>query len=134
MSITKKTRMKLVDLTPDAKTLALLEEIVSKNERKVKKYKLCRIVVNKHVIKANKKDTNHLGRAGAPGQYAAPISCQVSGRRVVAGYTIVIDGPAKVIYNRDKPLKCGATTWIETRSRVRVRLTTCGGELYTVNS
>lgn len=126
--------MRLVDVTPDAKTLALLEELVSKNERKPKKYKLCRIVVNGHTIKANKKDPNHFGRAGAPGQYSAPLSCQVSGRRVVACYTIVIDGPAKVIYNRDKPLKCGATAWIETRSRVRGRLTPLGGALYTVNS
>ena len=128
--------MRLVDVTPDAKTLALLESIVSKNEQKIKKHKLCRIVVNKHVIKANKKDPNSFGRAGAPGQYSAPLSCQVSGRRVVAGYRIAIDGPSEVIYNRDKPLKCGATAWIETRSRVRASLTplTDHDPLFEVNS
>ena len=106
-------------VTQDAETVALLEELL----RKSKKYKLCRIVVNKHVIKANKKDPNHFGRAGAPGKYAAPISCQVSGQRVVAGYRIAIDGPSEVVYNQDKPLKCGAEAWIETRSRVRASLT-----------
>lgn len=31
---------------------------------------------------------------------------------------IQINGPCKVVYNPDKPLKCGARVWIETSAEI----------------
>ena len=31
-----------------------------------------------------------------------------------------IDGPSKMIYSPDKPLKCGAKLWIETEADVQL--------------
>lgn len=33
---------------------------------------------------------------------------------------ISCDGPFKIIYSPDKPLKCGAKVWIETEAEVRI--------------
>ena len=33
-------------------------------------------------------------------------------------YVANINGPCKVVYRPDKPLKCGAHVWIETQSKV----------------
>lgn len=36
----------------------------------------------------------------------------------VYGWTVDIDGPSKMVYSPDKPLKCGAKLWIVTNSPV----------------
>jgi hypothetical protein len=33
---------------------------------------------------------------------------------------VAINGPCKLVYRPDKPLKCGATLWIETESEVSI--------------
>lgn len=70
---------------------------------------LTRIHVNQHVIRANRKNgTNDpvltIKRGGA-NEYA---------------HSVAIEGPSIVVYSPDKPLSCGATTWVETLSPVKV--------------
>jgi hypothetical protein len=36
------------------------------------------------------------------------------------GHEVVVHGPCRVIYQPDRPLKCGAKVWIETYSKVDV--------------
>jgi hypothetical protein len=61
-----------------------------------------RVYINRHVIAANKK---HDARA-------PPISV-AKGRRITRGTTVTLIGPARVVYAPDRPLKCGASVWIE---------------------
>jgi hypothetical protein len=62
-----------------------------------------RIVVNKHIIKANLLH----------GRNDPPLSIQRSGKPVVRAYAIEIVGSSRMVYNPARPLKCGATVWLE---------------------
>lgn len=62
------------------------------------------VVINRHVIAANKKNgTNddpisvRRGRSGKPTYH----------------HDYEIPGHARLVYNPEKPLKCGATVWLE---------------------
>lgn len=68
-----------------------------------------RILINRHVLKANKDK----------GRNDPCVSVQLSGA-IHYGREVEILGPSKVIYRPDKPLKCGATIWIETKAPVEV--------------
>ena len=62
------------------------------------------VLINRHVIASNKKH----------GRQDPPISVR-NGKHGKPWYVseLVIDRPAKLIYNPENPLKCGATVWIE---------------------
>lgn len=64
------------------------------------------IHVNQHIIKSNR----NLKRK------KAPLTAKFY-KENKKGKSILIDGPVKIIYSPDKPLKCGATCWIETDSK-----------------
>lgn len=66
------------------------------------------IHVNKHKIKSNKKN----------GQNEPVLTCKTYKSNDYA-HEIEIDGPCKIIYRPDKPLKCGAHVWIETQAEVK---------------
>lgn len=59
--------------------------------------------VNQHIIKKNKNG----------GEQTPPLTCKV-GKENLKGDFFYIDGPSKLVYRPHKPLKCGATCWIET--------------------
>ncbi len=69
--------------------------------------------VNQHVIRANKKKP--------PKDREAPLRLKTYKLNVPCN-VIEIPGPCRVVYRPDKPLKCGATVWIETTSQVKVVL------------
>lgn len=48
---------------------------------------------------------------------ADPIAVQTS-RQVYNAAAVEIQGPSELIYSPDKPLKCGAHLWIETKASV----------------
>jgi hypothetical protein len=73
--------------------------------------RLKRIHVNQHIIRRNRKES-----AGEP-----PLTVKVS-RENLRAHRVEIHGPAEVLYSPDRPLPCGATVWIETRSPVAVHL------------
>ena len=62
----------------------------------------CRIHVNQHVIKANR-------RTGADD----PVITVKTYKNNEYARRVKIAGPSEVIYSPDKPLPCGATVWIE---------------------
>lgn len=67
------------------------------------------VTINRHVIAANKKK-----QAEGLDDYQAPFSCR-RGRNGKPTYAVSVefsDG-ARLIYDPDNPLKCGATVWIE---------------------
>lgn len=67
-----------------------------------------RIVVNQHKVRSNKKnDTLH-----------SVISIQTSNGPITA-WRVSIKGPSEVIYRPEKPLKCGAHVWVETKAEVK---------------
>ena len=70
---------------------------------------MTRIHINRHIIRANAK--------GADPQ--PPITV-ATGKKIQRAYAVEIDGPSTLIYRPEKPLSCGATTWIETRAPVRI--------------
>lgn len=76
--------------------------------------RLKRILINKHVVKANLKHDRR----------DPVISVQESGS-VTYGNAIDIIHKGKVIgtfvYRPDKPLKCGASVWFETRADLDIR-------------
>ena len=76
--------------------------------KKSKKY----IHINKHQIKKNQKNN----------QRESVISCKTYNSNQYGNELIIFDEngkeTAKVIYNPDKPLKCGAQVWIETNNDV----------------
>lgn len=76
---------------------------------------IARIVINKHIVKANAKN----------GTNDAPISIQTS-RGVERAHEVYLSGPAKLVYRPDKPLKCGASVWLEVR-REHVTAAVSGG-------
>lgn len=67
------------------------------------------IHVNQHNIKANRKNNTR-----------KPVVTVKTYKSNDYGHEVVIDGPCRVIYRPDKPLKCGAHVWIETSSEVIV--------------
>ena len=72
--------------------------------------KLKRIHINRQTIARNKKK----------GENEPIIGVEESGVPKVYGHHVYIDGPSTIMYRKDKPLKCGATVWIETRAPVAV--------------
>jgi len=70
---------------------------------------LKRILINCHKLKANKDK----------GRDDPCISVQLSGG-IIYGHEVSIQGPSRVVYSPDKPLKCGASIWIETKAEVEV--------------
>jgi len=69
--------------------------------------RLKRIHINRHIIAANRKRDHP----------EPPITVKV-GRENHYGYEVRILGASTVIYRPEKPLKCGAAVWIETKGRV----------------
>lgn len=67
------------------------------------------VTVNRHVIAANEKKMDE-----GLEDIQAPFSCR-SGRNGKPVYAVEVDFPkgAKLVYDPFKPLKCGATVWIE---------------------
>ena len=72
------------------------------------------IHVNQHVIKQNSK--NNVNNP--------VITCKTYKSNNYAHEAIIYDDngkeAAKVIYNPDKPLSCGAKVWIETKNKVEI--------------
>ena len=68
-----------------------------------------RIHINQHVIKRNAKTGER-----------KPVITAKTYRDNRYGSEVYVDGPCKIVYSPDKPLSCGATVWIETKSRVKV--------------
>jgi hypothetical protein len=71
---------------------------------------LKRIVVNKHIIRANMKT----------GAAEPPISVHRSNHRVVRAKRVSTLGAATLVYDPENPLRCGATVWLETHGEVIV--------------
>lgn len=65
--------------------------------------------VNQHEIRANNKDGGN-----------RPVITIKHGKRNIYAHEAVIEGPSKVIYSPEKPLKCGARVWIEVPDCVDV--------------
>ncbi len=72
------------------------------------------IHVNQHVIKDNNK--NNVNNP--------VLTCKTYKSNSYAHEAIIYDDNgkevAKVVYNPDKPLSCGARVWIETKNRVKI--------------
>ena len=75
-----------------------------------------RIHVNQHTIRKNRSE----------GGNEPVVTLQLSDRSV-RGHRIIIHGKSSTIYRPHKPLKCGATVWVETRSLVTVERDTKRG-------
>lgn len=67
-----------------------------------------RVLVNRHRIKAN-KDHDSLD---------PPFSIQRGGRVVAYAHEVRFDVPVRLVYSPDKPLKCGATVWLEAEGEL----------------
>lgn len=67
------------------------------------------IHVNRHKIAANSKN----------GTRDAVITVKTF-KSNNYGHLVEIEGPSRIVYSPDKPLSCGAKTWIETKARVVV--------------
>lgn len=65
--------------------------------------------VNRQTIDRNRKDGGNrpplIVRQGSKSRY---------------GREVIIEGPSRLVYDNDSPLKCGARAWIETESRVKI--------------
>ncbi len=68
---------------------------------------LKRIHINRHVIRDNKRRKKKL----------PPFRIKTSKENIVCMRLIVV-GMTEFIYSPDKPLKCGATAWVETREKI----------------
>lgn len=79
----------------------------------IRKNLLKRIHVNQHVIKANRKN----------GTNVAPLTVK-SSKGNDYGHTVVISRGgqelARVVYQPENPLSCGAHVWIETKEQVDI--------------
>lgn len=64
---------------------------------------MVRILINRHRIAYNLEN---------PEMALPPVSVH-RGKRVEYGYNLTIVGSSKLRYRPGKPLKCGATVWIE---------------------
>ena len=67
------------------------------------------VIINRNVIASNKKHNKQ----------DAPISIR-RGKNGKPHYQseYVFDGRGKIVYSPDKPLKCGATVWLEIDEKV----------------
>lgn len=75
--------------------------------------RLARIHVNQHIIKRNRKTGE-----------SNPAITVKRGRDNDYAHEVEIRGPSKLIYRPDKPLKCGAVLWIETKSELKLSINT----------
>ena len=48
------------------------------------------------------------------------IGVETLGMKKRYGHAVTLYGPSMVVYNPEKPLKCGARVWIETYSPIEV--------------
>ena len=78
--------------------------------RRLKAGTIKRIVVNKHHVKHNAKHKN---------KEKPVISVQTS-KGPIYGDRVSVRGWGEMIYRPEKPLKCGATVWLETKSEVLI--------------
>ena len=69
-----------------------------------------RIHINQHNIRHNAKNPHDL---------KPPVTVKTS-KSNVKGFSVLINGPSKLVYSPNKPLSCGAKVWVETRERVTV--------------
>ncbi len=76
-----------------------------------------RVVVNRHIIDSNRKH----------GKKDPAISIQTS-KGTFRAHWVDILGPSEVIYRPEKPLSCGASVWIETKSSVHYVVHTRRGQ------
>ena len=67
------------------------------------------IHINQHIIKKNRKTKS-----------TDPVITVKTYKSNDYAKEVFIDGPCKIIYSPDKPLKCGAHVWIETSSGVKI--------------
>jgi hypothetical protein len=67
------------------------------------------IHVNQHIIKSNAKTGKR-----------DPVITVKHGRKNTYASEVIIDGPSKVVYSPDNPLRCGARVWIETTAPVKM--------------
>jgi len=58
-------------------------------------------------VRANKKDGGN-----------RPVFTVKTYKENIICHKVKLDGPLKMVYRPDKPLKCGATLWIECRCEV----------------
>lgn len=63
-----------------------------------------------------------IAKDGKTGSNGRAIGIETTGRRKRYGRSVIIVGPAKVVYRPDRPLSCGAKCWIETNAPVIVHL------------
>lgn len=70
-----------------------------------------RIHINQHIIRANRKN----------GTNDPPITVK-EGKQNYRAHEVYLTGPSLVKYSPHKPMKCGATVWIETKGTVVVNL------------
>jgi hypothetical protein len=75
---------------------------------------LSRIHVNRQVIHKDNKS----------GSVSKAVGVETSGQRKRYGYAVTINGPSRVVYRPNKPLKCGAKCWMETHAPVTVHRST----------
>jgi len=75
-----------------------------------------RIHVNQHIIKSNRKNDE-----------SAPVVTVQLSDRSIRGHRIIIHGKSSVVYRPHKPLKCGATVWVETRGLISIERDTSRG-------
>lgn len=78
--------------------------------KKIRKGILKRIHINQHNLRANKKDGGN-----------RPVVTVKTYNENIIGRGLSVSGTMKIINRPKKPLKCGATLWIETREEVRVK-------------
>ncbi len=55
------------------------------------------------------------------GTRSMAIGVETTGKKKRYARSVVILGPAIVIYRPEKPLKCGARAWIETKAPVHLK-------------
>ena len=69
---------------------------------------LKRIHINRHTMNKNRKH----------GLDDTPIGIEQSGQPKVYAQRVWILGPCAINHNPEKPLKCGAKVWIETKAPI----------------
>jgi len=67
------------------------------------------IHVNQHKIKSNDKTGER-----------DPVLTVKTYKSNEYAYHVNINGPCKVVYKPDNPLRCGAKCWVETESEVEI--------------
>jgi hypothetical protein len=73
---------------------------------------LKRIHINRQIIAANKQRV-------ANGELEHPPISVVTRGKTYRAFAVEIEGPSRLIYRPSRPLRCGATTWIETLATIR---------------